>query len=193
MSHTALPQPQSLLTASFAYGLGAGTEVGVWSGYGMTGLGTAQTSSAPSVLNPYLKVLAPWTLGSTSFGLVAGAQIPTQSGQDPNVAAEGVAILPISEALSLDLNLGVGRALVSSATLGHTGASLYYSLPNQLGLVGEVFTLVSSAADPSFGQHLALTLPLGSGISGDVGVAVNESMSGAVTAVTPHAGATLTW
>lgn len=191
LNHTLPNSP--LMAASLAYGLGSGSEIGLWGGYALTGLGTAQQAGAPSVLNPYVKVQAPWTPGGSTLGLVAGAQLPTQVGMDSNVALTAVASLPLSQALSLDLNLGVGRTLVSTATLGHAGAYLYYTLPNRMGLIGEAFAYLSSLSGPTFGQHVALTVPLHPTVSGDVGLVFNEAASGALTSVTPHVGATLTW
>lgn len=193
LSHSLTLPNQSILSATLAYGLGAGSEVGVWGGYSITGLGSVQQTGAPSILNPYFKVQAPWTPGGTSLGLVAGVQVPTQPDLDPNVALTGVAIIPLSEAMSMDLNLAVGHALVSSANLGHIGAAFYYTHPNSMGLILEAFASMSSASDPTLGQHVALTFPLRPGVSGDVGVAVYESAAGAVTSVTPHAGTTFTW
>lgn len=190
---TTRPNALSLPIASLAYGLPNDAEIGLWGAYTFTGVGTGEMTSAPAVLNPYFKAQLPWKLGATALGLVLGAQVPTQSGMDSNVAAEGVAVIPLTSALTLDLNLGLGRSLLTSAALGHGGASFYYALPGGQSLVAEACTYLSSAADPSFSQNVGLTVPLASGLTGDVGVAVSESSAGAVVAVSPHAGMTLTW
>lgn len=188
----AKPSQLMLPAAALAYGLAPNVELGAWGAYNFTDLGGAASTQAPAVLSPYLKVQLPWTLGATTFGVVAGAQIPTQSGMERNVAVEGVAAIPLSSTTSLDLNLGVGQAFVTPALLTHVDAALYHTLPSGQTLLAEAYAYVPSVGDASFGQHVGVIAPIAAGLTADLSVAFNETPTG-LGAIVPQLGATWTW
>lgn len=178
-------------TFSLVFGVTPGLEIGMWSAYTFTGIGQPGGTSGFAVLNPYAKYQFPAADGATAFGLVFGAQIPTQGGQEHDVAIEGVAAIPLSASWSVDLNAGIGRTFVTPATLGHLATAFYYSFPGKQTLLLEANVILSTAATPFFGQHVGLLVPLSGSASMDVGVAVNEA-SGIRAFVTPQLGLTLT-
>lgn len=188
-----LPSPGmlSLPVLSLVAGVAPGTELGLWSAYTISGLGSGAVSSAPALLNPYLKVQLPVTLGPIKFGLVAGVQVPTQPGMEHDAALEGVAIVPVSDALSLDLNLGAGRNFVDGGNLAHLNATASYTLPSGPSLTVAAFGNFDSAAQPNYGQQLGVLFPLASGFSTDACLYVEEGASG--TSLAPMLGTTKTF
>jgi hypothetical protein len=172
---------------SLAYGLAPNAEVGVWSAYTFSGIG----SGALALLNPYVKYQLPFTVGKTTFGLVAGAQLPTRSGMEHDVALEGVAVVPLTDVLTVDLNLGAGRNLVDGGSLGHLNATAYYTLPIGPSLVAAAFANLDSAAPTVYGQQLGIFFPLAFSLSVDATVFLNETASN--TNVTPMIGVTKTF
>ena len=184
------PSQLMLPTASLVYGVAPNTEIGLWGQYLFNGLGTSYASQGLNLLNPYLKYQLPMSLGATTFGLVAGAQIPTQAGMAHNVAMEGVASIPFTHAVSLDLGLGVGRDMVLSATLEHANAALYATLPSGQTLLAETYAYFSDSASTVYGQHVGLLLPVTSNVTTDISLAIGESSAG-FSGYMPQLGVTL--
>lgn len=172
------PSVLSLPTASVVYGLAPNAEIGLWGASTFSGLGTSESTAASPLLNPYLKVQLPWIAGSTTFGLVAGVQVPTQAGQEHNVALEGVASTQVSSTVILDLGLGIGQQFVASGTLGHANAALYYSLPWGPTLLSEVYADSLTNAPPNYGEHVGLLFPVEPYLTTDLSVAAIESAAG---------------
>lgn len=190
--YTLATSPTMLLlpVASLVYGVAPGWEVGVWGAYGLSAPGTAGMAAAPQILDPYVKAQLPWTLPKTTFGLVAGAQVPTAAGLDHDVALEGVASIQATDALLVDLGLGAGENLgPSGGTLGHANACGYYTLASGQTLFGEVYGNFSTVAPPTFAEQLGVQFPVTRQLSADVSATVAETGAG-LAGVTPQLGAT---
>ncbi|MNX79604.1 hypothetical protein D3C86_1112400 [compost metagenome] len=188
----AKPSQLALPVATLAYGLAPDVEVGAWGAYTFTDLGGTGETQGPVALAPYLKFRLPWTLGATGFGVVAGAQLPTQAGMERTIAVEGVAAIPLSRRTSLDLGLGVGRAFLTPTLLTHANAALYHSLPGGWTLLAEAFAYAPSVGVAGFGQRVGGVAPLAPGVLLDLSMAVNEGPAG-LSGIVPQLGATWAW
>lgn len=182
------PNALTLPSLSLVYGLTSDIEVGVWGANNITGMGSSNSSSALSVVNPYVKWQLPWKAGALGFGLTGGIQVPTGN-IERNMAVEATTFFPITEALSADFSLGLGRNLLNPANLGHVNLALYYALPGGHSVMAEGCTYITENALPTYGQHFGYALPMMKNTTMDLSVAINESGS-QVTGVIPQLGFT---
>lgn len=173
---------------SLVYGLGNNLEVGLFGAYGFNGLGTSTVTSAAAPLSPYLKYQLPFKVGAGTLGLNVGGQIPLAAATERNVAVEGVLAYPITDALSVDLNVGYGMTFLAPTNLGHLGLTAYYTLPGGTALCAEVYNYMTSPGPNTMGGHLGATQPLNGNTSLDLSVAMNNTAGANV--VIPQLGVT---
>ena len=174
---TQSPGALTLPALTVAYGLPANLEIGLSGAYGISGPGSNVAASAPSPLSAYLKWLVPGSVGGTTFGLIAGGQVPLSSAMEHNLALEGVASIPLGSALGLDVGLGVGENLVDPAFLEHGNLALYYTFASGQVVMGEVGTVLVGSA-PAYVEHVGFVQPLTRSLTGDISLAANESSLG---------------
>lgn len=184
----ASPNALTLPSLSLVYGLTSDVEVGIWGANNINGIGSSSPSNALSVVNPYVKWQLPWKVGAFGFGLTGGIQIPTGN-IERNMAVEATTFFPITDALSADFSLGMGRNLLNPANLGHANLALYYALPGGHSVMAEGCTYLTENAAPTYGQHFGYALPVVKNTTLDLSLAINESGS-QVTGIIPQLGFT---
>lgn len=187
---TGTPGILDLPILSLVAGVAAGTEVGIWSAYTWSGFETGPFVGAPALLDPYVKTQLPWQFGPLGFGLVGGAQVPTQPGMEHDVAVEGVGLVTLPGNWSMDVDLGIGRTFVTPATLAHLLFAGYDSLPLGQTLLVETSVTTSTAAPPLFYVHAGMLFPLSGSSSSDASLGMVETAGS--LAVMPQFGWTIT-